>query len=206
MGGCSRARPEESKLPIAEAFSEAKESELPRESVFGSIRRVGRIGAGAGYGAATAPGASTGRSPNSDAWRQYRPCGQCSPVIRKPTDKWRDHRRCTPPPLQQHDPLGAGLAGSESSDDQNSLASLPEGQRFNTVPPVMYASASPEVSTMGTPTFNFGVGTSQPKTTHPGTAGGPTPIPPLFTMPQVRSRSVNRSVKRRAAASPPKAS
>ncbi|KAL2651976.1 hypothetical protein R1flu_020104 [Riccia fluitans] len=62
------------------------------------------------------------------------------------------------------------------------------------------------MSTMGTPTFSFGVGTYPPKTTHPGTAGGPTPISPLFTMPPVRNRPVTRSVKRRAAMSPPKAS
>ncbi|KAL2610319.1 hypothetical protein R1flu_028892 [Riccia fluitans] len=138
----------------------------------------------------------------------------------------------TSSPLQQHDPLGAGLAGSENSDDQNSSASLPEGQRFNTVPPVMYASALGQggiffytpskatslpgttvptvplfpMSTMGTPTFSFGAGTYPPRTTHPGTTGGPTPIPPLFTMPPVCSRPVTRSMKRRAAASPPKAS
>ncbi|KAL2651042.1 hypothetical protein R1flu_019170 [Riccia fluitans] len=62
------------------------------------------------------------------------------------------------------------------------------------------------VSTMGTPTFSFGAGTSQPRTTYPGIAGGPTPIPPLFTTPQVRNRPVTRSVKRWAATSPPKAS
>ncbi|KAL2613514.1 hypothetical protein R1flu_025206 [Riccia fluitans] len=59
---------------------------------------------------------------------------------------------------------------------------------------------------MGTPTFSFGAGTYLPRTTHPGTASGPTPIPSLFTTPPVRSRPLTRSMKRRAAASPPKAS
>ncbi|KAL2634751.1 hypothetical protein R1flu_006230 [Riccia fluitans] len=62
------------------------------------------------------------------------------------------------------------------------------------------------VSTMGTPTFGFGAGTYPPKTTHPGTVGGPTSIPPLFTTPSVHSRPLTRSVKPRAATSPPKAS
>ncbi|KAL2621101.1 hypothetical protein R1flu_001306 [Riccia fluitans] len=115
----------------------------------------------------------------------------------------------TPPPLQQHDPLGAGLVGAESSDDQNLSTSLPERQIFNTVPPVLYASASGQggvffytpskatslpgttvptvplfpASTMGTPTFSFGASTYPPKTPHLGITGSPTPIPPLFTTP-----------------------
>ncbi|KAL2628576.1 hypothetical protein R1flu_013262 [Riccia fluitans] len=138
----------------------------------------------------------------------------------------------TPPPLQQHDPLGEGLVGAESSDDQNLTASLPEGQRFNTVPPVLYASALGQggvffytpskatslpgtivptvplfpTSTMGTPTFSFGAGTYPPRSTYPRTTGSPTPIPPLFTTPPVHSRPLTRSIKRRAATSPPKAS
>ncbi|KAL2628578.1 hypothetical protein R1flu_013264 [Riccia fluitans] len=191
----SRARSEESELSIAEVFSEAGESELPyAEASSEETEELEELERERTSGGTTAGG--------------------------------------TPPPLQQHDPLGVGLAGSESSDDQNSSASLPDGQRFNTVPPVMYASAPGQdgvffympskatsllgttvpavplfpVSTMGMPTFNFGVGTYPPKMTHLGTAGGPTPIPPLFTTPPVRSRPVTRSVKRRATASPPKAS
>ncbi|KAL2623818.1 hypothetical protein R1flu_008063 [Riccia fluitans] len=128
----------------------------------------------------------------------------------------------TPPPLHQHDPLRAGLAGSENSDDQTSSTSLPVGQGFNTAPPVIYASALGQdgiffytppkvtrlsgttvsvvplfpVSIVGTPTFSFGAGTSRPKATHSGTTGGPTTIPALFAMPHVHSRPVTHSIKR----------
>ncbi|KAL2613181.1 hypothetical protein R1flu_024873 [Riccia fluitans] len=138
----SRARLEESKLPIAEAFLEAGESELPYTEASSKeteeLEELERE-------RVTIP------QPLRDQAREETQTAMQGDNIDLVSGVAQlfEHLQTsggttaggTPPPLQQHDPLGAGLAGSESSDDQNSSASLPKGQRFNTVPPVRYASA-----------------------------------------------------------------
>ncbi|KAL2613221.1 hypothetical protein R1flu_024913 [Riccia fluitans] len=191
----SRARPEESELPIVEAFSEAGESELSYvETSSEEIEELQelereRVTVPQPLREARAETQIAMQGDNTDL------VSGVAQLFEHLQTSGGTTAGGTPPPLQQHDPLGAGLVGAESSDDQNSSASLPEGQRFNTVPSVLYASAPGQG---GVFFYTPSKATSLP--------GSPTPIPPLFTTPPVRSRPLTRSVKRRAAASSPKAS
>ncbi|KAL2635482.1 hypothetical protein R1flu_006961 [Riccia fluitans] len=121
----SHARPEESELLIAEAFSEAGESELPyAEASSEEIEELEelereRVIVPQPLQEAREETQTAMQGDNTD------PVSGIAKLFEHLQTSGGTTAGGTTPPLQQHDPLGAGLAGSESSDDQNSSAALP---------------------------------------------------------------------------------